>query len=169
MDILELDRNGISIREENNLWFVTEKEYQEKEREFQLSFVMPETISFWITKQLGTADTFYLVPLHKVAIPRCEYSHQMLVNLLVNKADITSSQDIADYPLISELHLHKCFPDYVTIEKQTRVQVTTPSWLCSQRMQERIRKRAAETRAIKHFEAKRPSITIEFNEADFRD
>lgn len=169
MDILDLETSGLSIREEHNLFFVTEREFTEKEKEFQLSFIMPETISFWITKQLGTADTFYLVPKHKVAIPRCTFSHQMLVNLLVNKSDIHSSQDIADYPLVSELHLHKHFQDYVTVEKQTKVLVTTPSWLCSQRMQDRIKKRAAECRTVRHFEAKRPSITIEFSEADFRD
>jgi len=71
------------------------------------------------------ADCLYIIlPQHKTAIPiHTKQLGSVLVQVLVDNKDLKSSQDIQDYPVVTDNQLQMWYSDYTIVEHLVQVEV----------------------------------------------
>lgn len=102
-----------------------------------------DTIHYVEEQVLTTAAMYYLLPSIKYAIPQCTGACDILVECLIEFSDFAGSQELSDYPMVTEYHLRKHFPEYHILPRRCLVKVSKPIWLSSLRERDRAKKLAA--------------------------
>lgn len=108
-----------------------------------------------------TAAKYFIIPRIALAIPVCPDSHGLLCEYLVRNKDFSGSQDLADYPQISEHHLHTCFPSFEILPYSTTVRYTVPVWAMNERAKERAAKARAAEKCARFIKAQPVFLEVE--------
>jgi hypothetical protein len=80
------------------------------------------------TKQEYSTDSalYMILPQHRIAIPYGSDTQALLVDQLVEEADITSPQEMTAYPIVTKPQLEQWYGDYVIVTKLVNVTVFKP-------------------------------------------
>lgn len=72
----------------------------------------------------GKDSLYIIIPQHKTAIPLHGRNLQAtIVKVLVDNKDLKSSQDITDYPIVTDNHINLWYSDYNIVEHLVVVEV----------------------------------------------